>query len=67
MTRILPFPKPTLFLDKPKARNTMVFFCVSGSFLVPSGLRFFVGSGFFGDGDALLECGYIDLVQVNVH
>ena len=39
MTRTLPLPKPTCLVDKSKAGKTMVLSCVSGSFLLPSGLR----------------------------
>ena len=46
MTRILPFPKPTLFLDKPKARNTMVFFAYRGLFYYHRGCVFLLEVGF---------------------
>ena len=42
MTRALPFSKPTRFVDRSKAGNTMVLFCVSGYFLLPSVLRLFL-------------------------
>ena len=39
MTRALPLPNPTLLVDKSKAGKPIVLSCVSGSFLLPSGLR----------------------------
>ena len=46
VTRLLPFPKPTRFVDRSKAGNTMVLIFVSGSFLLPSVLRLLLELGF---------------------
>ena len=42
MTRVLPFPKTTRFVDRSKAGTIMVLFYVSGSFLLPLGLRLLI-------------------------
>ena len=42
---VLPLPNPTRFVDKSKAENTMVLCCVSGSFLMTSGLRLLLEVG----------------------
>ena len=66
MTRPLPFSKPTCFVDRSKAWNTIVLFGVSGSFLFPS-VTFVVEDRVVVYGGTLLECGGVGLAQINVH